>query len=207
MHFLNLSFFLFSIFKSNWAPNSVIELYDKKRRKAERKQKRRVDYSPSNSITVTAISNSKDYMSIMAISNMKKRRKTYSRTTLMLMSVSTTFLVLHFPIAACKIFDFLTKQRPQANLTLNFMSKSQDMQLLLNKTRLFAVFKNVSQVAAAVAQEHHHVFDPNLMNYSFETVMEKLTTNFYYLSFTLNFFLYSLNGSRFRKSLKKMLGY
>ena len=97
----------------------------------------------------------------MNVSNMPSRKKTYSKTTKVLFTISTTYLILHFPIALCKIWYF-------------FKNNQQD-----------------DDMTSDVALEANPI----------EEIIERVTCYLYYLNFSLNFFLYSLNGSQFREAI------
>ena len=155
---------------------------------------------------------SKSYMSIMAISNITKRKKIYSRTTLVLLSISTMYLLLHFPIALTKIFYFFENSQTFNNQGLRDSLKEDDVYSVakgfLTRDQEFNL-KNLVFNSTSLINKTFLAKSLSLMNLTrsdpFDAIIEKITSNLYYLSFTLNFFLYSLNGTRFRKSLRKML--
>ena len=68
------------------------------------------------------------------------------------------------------------------NLSVDFNETIFD-KTLINKNNLTDIYENVS-------------VDGNLL--------ERLAGNIYYLNYVSNFFLYSLNGSKFRQHLSKM---
>lgn len=112
-----------------------------------------------------------------------KRLKKYSRTTRMLLIVSTTFLILHSPIAFCKIWYFI-KSFTGENLTSstnNSFSSTHSYSIYdLNATNKSSTEFNTS---------------------SSEEILERISCYIYYLNFSLNFFLYALNGPKFRKAI------
>jgi hypothetical protein len=103
----------------------------------------------------------------LKISNMPNRIKTYSKTTKVLFTISTTYLILHFPIAICKIWYFLK-------------SNQQEFETPSNNTTTSEVTLEANPI---------------------EEIIERITCYLYYLNFSLNFFLYNLNGSQFRAQL------
>lgn len=94
-----------------------------------------------------------------------KRLQKYSRTTRMLLIVSTTFLLLHMPIAGCKAWYFVKS---------SFIKTHSGTDL-----RSFEISSS-------------------------EEVLERLSCYIYYLNFSLNFFLYALNGPKFRVAIRKL---
>ncbi|CAF1030706.1 unnamed protein product, partial [Brachionus calyciflorus] len=94
-----------------------------------------------------------------------RRLQKYSRTTRMLLIVSTTFLILHIPIAICKAWYFIKSYIRQT--------------------------KNDSSI--------------HLETSSSEEILERLSCYIYYLNFSSNFFLYTLNGPKFRKAIRNLL--
>ena len=83
---------------------------------------------------------SKKQISIINISNIAKKQKKYCRTTLVLLSISSTFLVLNFPLALFKIYNYyFSKSKHIEGDTL----KEND---LMNNTAMFydGILRNLS---------------------------------------------------------------
>lgn len=95
----------------------------------------------------------------------EKRIQRYSRTTRMLLIVSTTFLFLHMPIAVCKAWYFVK----------------------------------------SILKKNHSKNDLSFETSKSEELLERLSCYIYYLNFSLNFFLYALNGPKFREAIKNLL--
>ena len=131
-----------------------------------------------------------------------KRKKKYSRATLVLLSISTSFLILNFPIALCKIiFTFGSKiesayEPPEQIVRTHNIENTIVHEILdeeeLNRTLVSSALFNASYTSFASD------IDP------LAHLLDKITTNLHYLNFVLNFFLYSLNGAKFRKSVLRL---
>ncbi len=125
-----------------------------------------------------------------------KRDKLYTRSTNMVLSITTTFLVLHCPIAICKLYSFL---------------KYKKTNLLENEKNIYNNTSNVDVLQKFLKNSSNSNSYRNLTVYTNEPgdvildhLIERISNNIYYLSFLINFFLYSLNGSKFRNALIKM---
>ena len=175
----------------------------------------------------------------MTVSNMKTRKKHNTKTTKILLCISTAFLILNGPIATSKIY-YLLKHDFFGSLTSSQSSSDSspikkshfdrlssivhstssdyydDDHRLFNITSIFNLSHHLPYLdrnndSIDLNEQTHHI------NLSFSSsssltngrmggqtnTMEKLagmlTSNLYYLNFVLNFFLYSLNGSKFRR--------
>lgn len=117
-----------------------------------------------------------------------KRIKIYSKTTRMLLLISTTFLVLNSPIGFAKVrYYFLNNhllQRPTKT------SHELNSQAHLNIFNLNST--NSTQQTG---------YDPKLNTNDSDEIIERFTCYIYYLNFSLNFLLYVFNGPKFRKSI------
>ena len=134
---------------------------------------------------------------MLGISNISERKKKYSKTTKLLLSISTTYLLLHSPLAISKIYYFLKNHHMQnqhfeeqssSNITLI----SIDLQEFSNFTAYSDNF-NTS-----------YLFNPELEINLTEEIIERIGGYMYYLNFPLNFFLYALNGKKFRDKFLKI---
>ena len=133
--------------------------------------------------------------------NIITRKKQYSRTTKVVLSISTTFLILHSPIAICKLNSFLKYRRSNPlDAVTHVYNQSADGEILhhyfsgssLNRSS----YRNITIIANASYNNSETVI--------FDHLIERVSNNIYYLNFLINFFLYSLNGSKFRNALIRM---
>lgn len=108
-----------------------------------------------------------------------KRRKSYTRTTRVLVLISTSFLILHTPMALCK---FITYFEDNAESLVN--------DLKIQKTR---------------NQTSNQSFSDEILKSNSRETLERISYYIYYLNFALNFFLYSFNKSNFRKVIKRLM--
>ena len=164
----------------------------------------------------STLKNNSPIISRMNLSNFKLRSQSFTRTTKVLLSISTSFLVLHCPIAFCKIYSFFKIQyidfmAENAVKYLNESSHVDFLQSLLfmnntsNEENRFddnykADLLNVSYDSKFFEKRERIYFESVLV----EHLIERLFNDLYYLNFLINLFLYNLNGSKFRKSLTKM---
>ena len=119
------------------------------------------------------------------ISNISNRIKRYSKTTTVLFTISTTFLILNCPTAIVKLWYIIKNSRYEIALE-NFIKNSnmtQENFLKLNKSMTNLTLSN------------------DFITSPFEELAERVSCYLYYLNFSLNFFLYNLNGSKFRKAV------
>ena len=108
-----------------------------------------------------------------------KRARMYSKTTRMLIIISITFILLNSPMAISKIHSVLLSSfESQSNQTL--------------KTNRSNYSLNVSTRYTNKELNHH--------------LVQRVSGYVYYLNFSVNFFLYVLNGSQFREILLKFTG-
>lgn len=96
-----------------------------------------------------------------------KRFKTYSKTTRMLLTVSSVFLLLNCPIAFSKIRYYYKDAISTDDFDFN---SNFNIETSLN-----------------------------------EEIIERLTCYIYYINFSFNFVIYSLNGAKFRSTLSTVL--
>lgn len=133
-----------------------------------------------------------------------RRSKAYSRTTRMLIILSSTFLILHSPIAFNKIWYFVK------NLTLNKDINIQspidlnqnNISFNLTISHLNGDNRHIDEYSIrndSSSSLHHK--STNMEASSSEEIIERLSCYVYYLNFSLNFFLYTLNSSKFKKIL------
>lgn len=176
---------------------------------------------------------SKSCVSSMTVSNMKTRRKHNTKTTKILLCISTAFLILNGPIATSKIYyllkhDFFgTLTSPSSSATIqkshieHLVDTSDTSDYYDDDDRLFNItnafnlshhlpssFYDRNESSGPIKSLHvssnyqHDGIDAKSgggQANSMEKLIGLLTSNLYYLNFVLNFFLYSLNGPKFRR--------
>jgi hypothetical protein len=122
-------------------------------------------------------------------SELRKRRKVYSKTTRMLLVISTVYIFLNAPLALAKLRYFVTNMARYEAVTATGE--------LLNMSIRFEFdnFSNNSIFSVKTA----------LMNTVMDELVERLTCYIYYLNFAVNFILYSINGPTFISSLLRLL--
>lgn len=130
--------------------------------------------------------------------NVNHASKGYTRTTKILLLISTSFLFLNFPIAIFKSYMFI-KHNPLKN-TLWVINKSSEIN---NQT--------TSNMNSTIQIEQDLNFFDNITSSSyeikstFESFFEIISDDLYYLNFFFNFFFYSFSGTNFRKALFNLL--
>jgi hypothetical protein len=117
-------------------------------------------------------------------SELRKRKKTYSRTTRMLLVISAVYLFLNAPIAFAKVRFFVSNM--DSDLATNATALNADQ----NMTTRFD-YGNISNRSDQISLQTEHT------NTVKEELIERLTCYLYYLNFAINFLLYSLNGPTF----------
>ena len=139
-----------------------------------------------------------NYIPMLGISNITERKKKYSKTTKFLLSISTTYLFLHCPLAVCKIYYFL-KNHHQFNSESE--TSNSAVSRLLNSSLLepkLEFSKNITSNANSTFDVYRSSSEMEI-NLT-EEIIERIGGYLYYLNFPLNFFLYTMNGSKFRKA-------
>jgi hypothetical protein len=126
----------------------------------------------------------------------KKRDKLYSKSTNVVLSISTTFLVLHCPIAICKLYSFLKYKKT------NFLENEKT--IYNNTSNVDVLQKFLKNSSNSNSYRNMTVYTNEPGDVMLDHLIERISNNIYYLSFLINFFLYSLNGSKFRNALIKM---
>ena len=148
------------------------------------------------------------------------RKRKYSRTTVVLMSISSAFLALNFPIATCKIFNYFSGKTFEPDSS--GMDSVMGSVMAVDDSSIYLmpiysrIFKNISEALNETLSNHQieannasgGVERPSLVPViTWSSLFERLAGNVYYLNFVLNFFLYSLNGSKFRQNLAKIMAF
>ena len=142
----------------------------------------------------------------MTISNVSKRMKRYSRTTLILLSVSSMYLLLHFPLATSKMYYIFKEKSSSASMTAIFRNEINtnglfdSIKTLRNQSFYQEMRHNLNESVFFYqeTQQNSSLNKPLLRLNPFENLVGRFANNVYYLNFVLNFFLYSLNMPMFR---------
>jgi hypothetical protein len=117
-----------------------------------------------------------------------RRIRRYSEATKTLMLISFVFLLLHCPLAVNKCWYFIN---------------SDFIMVTVNKTETM----NENQSKFTIIQTSNNTTNENqkfeLREY--EEIFERITCYIFYLNFSLNFFLYTFNKSKFRCIIIKQL--
>lgn len=136
-------------------------------------------------------------MSILSRKGQIRRKKKYSKTTKVLLTISTTFLILHCPIAICKIWYFIKSSSDPIQETSTNKS-------IFNSTTYYnadyQLYNNNNSSFIKMTDDSDNAMEANPI----EEIIERITCYLYYLNFSLNFFLYTLNGSKFRDIIIRM---
>ena len=140
-------------------------------------------------------------------SNRNIRRKTYSRTTNILLSISIAFLLFHCPIALCKInilWNSTTGSNFEATLnndSFSLNSTMDNLNLNSNQTNMTQLLGNNVYMNDATNDQIFINQSPNLKENLVQHLIDKFSNDLYYLNFVLNFFFYSLNAKNYRQML------
>lgn len=118
-----------------------------------------------------------------------ERYKTYSESTKTLLIISFVFLLLHFPLAINKLWYFVSIQAQ------SFIPKSKNDSGSISLLDSQFEASNQTNTTSNLFQ-----FESN----EYEELFERVTCYIFYLNFSLNFFLYTYNGSKFRKIFLKL---
>lgn len=142
-----------------------------------------------------------------------KRRKAYSKTTRMLLVISTIFLVLNLPMAVSK-FRYFVQNILIFSAEPGFIEFSAD-DLNFNFTALmlddYADMSGNSTYTldyADLFNNSHGIFltinrEPTAK--LADEIIERIACYLYYLNFSINFILYTLNGPKFKDTLLKII--
>ena len=103
----------------------------------------------------------------------RKKVRKIPKITKILFCLSSTFLVLNFPIAFLKIWNFL---------------KSNDFQ------------PSISMTKKDLPMNYHQPNEETNQTHS-EEIIERIAFYLYYLNFSINFFLFTINESKFSERL------
>jgi hypothetical protein len=122
----------------------------------------------------------------------RARKKIINRANKFLFSVSISFLVLHAPIALVKFFNFH-----------KFHEENVD-KIPLNNDEDYS-FGNMSNQENTTIPVYLNISNFYLNFNPINQITERICTDMYYINFVLNFFLYSLSGSKFRESLIRIV--
>jgi len=133
--------------------------------------------------------------------NVNHASKCYTRTTKILLLISTSFLFLNFPIAIFKSYMLIKHHPFSKNTTSLFLNRSPDFgnQSLLGLNSTIQVDNeltfNIDNITSASYEIKSTV----------ESFAEIVSDDLYYLNFFFNFFFYSFSGTKFRNALFSLL--
>lgn len=123
-----------------------------------------------------------------------KRIKSYSEATKTLLIISFMFLILHSPIALDKLLYFIKE---------NFMDMSIDH--TNSNASSFYYFNNLSiNKNDTNKTTYNNALYLKLEANQLEEIFERIACYIYYSNFSLNFFLYTYNKSKFRRIIFKV---
>jgi hypothetical protein len=132
----------------------------------------------------------------------RHKSKSRSETTKTLIMISTTFLILNSPLAACKTYYFFKRKFFDTESPV-YHSKLGDI-VYSNKTftPLYTnsfIYNTTTTLNSINHQSHQQnsEFETN----TFEEITERITCFIYYINFSLNFFLYTFNTKQFRENI------
>jgi hypothetical protein len=149
----------------------------------------------SSRSTLSRYSARKGPASLLRRNDKIKRNKLYTKTTRMLILVSIAFLLLHSPIAMLKLYYYLKSATSsytteEASSSENYTSNNTN---ITSNSTLSYIFSTVETQMDSIEIGIR------------EELLERITCYIYYFQFSINFFLYSLSGPKFRKVLFKFL--
>ncbi|CAF0746902.1 unnamed protein product, partial [Brachionus calyciflorus] len=124
---------------------------------------------------------------ILRNSDKRKRKKSYTRTTRLLLIVSSTFLILNTPMALCKITNFFKIDFFQRDDFVADIETYTTLNEQLNMTGNYSITNG----------------EFGYKDINIGEIFERFASYVYYLNFSLNFFLYSFNKSKFKKALTR----
>ena len=130
-----------------------------------------------------------------------KRYKAYSETTKTLLVISIMFLILHLPIGLNKLWyfvrDYFVEETSAVAIEKPMSSQYSIRHFNLTKGNLSASFSGETELSHSELQQ---------MNTSeLEEIFERVSCYIYYFNFSLNFFLYTYNKAKFRRTFLNFL--
>ena len=133
----------------------------------------------------------------------KNRNRTYSKTTRMLLIISTVFLFLNMPMTFYKFRYFINNLSQFSSTSQNGVDvqiqnyqgfknyfKNASISSILNQTDLM---EKISSLTNSISTDEK--------NTQLDQILERLAYYLYYLNYSINFILYTLNGSKFKMTL------
>ena len=127
----------------------------------------------------------------------RPRARRYSKTTRMLLIISTTFLILHGPTAMLKTWYILTHYAMIASQADSSVSSNTtgSQQVAYTSDHSFSKSPSITE----------HLNSNPMQARPVEELLERITCYLYYLHFSLNFFLYVFNIRVFRQFFTRNL--
>jgi hypothetical protein len=118
------------------------------------------------------------------------RIKNYSKTTRMLLIISSVFIFLNTPLTMSKVKNFLNYFQ-QSNAIMNDESYVFIELLSLIETNITETISN-ENISLSVTIEHSDTTKDELI--------DRISIYLYYVNFSINFFLYAFNGPKFKST-------
>jgi len=143
----------------------------------------------SRRVTIKSLKSKFQQRNLSTNETIRARKKIINRANKFLFSVSISFLVLHAPIALVKFFNFH-----------KFHEENGDKLRTMNNDEYYS-FGNMSKQENDTIPVFLNLTNLYLNFNPTEQIVERICTDMYYINYVLNFFLYSLSGSKFRESL------
>jgi hypothetical protein len=164
-----------------------------------------------------AIRNNNNFNNNNNNANNSKRCQSYryhlrarKETTKMLFLITTTFLILNFPLASYKGYQFIknhlvTSSKQQEVTNLGFYNSEiiehisyyhQNETKLYNGNKTTLDHNNLSNIFTNY--EHNNEIQYLIWKIQLQDLINKLAYFIYYINFSINFFLYSFNKKQFR---------
>ena len=124
--------------------------------------------------------------------------------------ISTTFLILNSPLAACKTYYFFKRKFfSDLDSTIDGKLSGNGGGTYYSNTTFTHMYTNssmfntttVSNLISRSSIQQNSEFETN----AFEEITERITCFIYYINFSLNFFLYTFNTKQFRENILDIL--
>ena len=124
--------------------------------------------------------------------------------------IATTFLLLNFPLAFTKTYQFFSKKQSSPTKNQSF-NKNENISRYFNQS---GYIENVT-LTSEIVEQAFESFENNSMKinlteliiyskkFQIQEILSKISYFIYYINFSINFFLYSFKKKQFRNSFLK----